>query len=96
MKQNICILILRVLLHHFEFIKPFAKYAKKYIPHQFSASFKKKIECFNLGLVFENENTTEVMVHIWSPYISMTRTSMKEWYLVETSSLTNVQQEFSG
>lgn len=42
----------------------FEKYVKKHIPHQFSASFQKKGECINLGLVFENENTTEGMVHI--------------------------------
>lgn len=64
LKEDFCILILRVLCHHLEFMKPFEKYVKRHIPHQFSASFQKKGECINLGLVFENENTTEGMVHI--------------------------------
>lgn len=64
LKEDFCTLILRVLCLHLEFLKPYQKYVPSHIPHQYSSVFQKKGESVNLGLVFENENTTEGMLHI--------------------------------
>ena len=57
-------MILRVLCSHLEFLKPFQKYVAKHIPHQYSGLFQQKGEAVNLGIIFENENSSDGMLHI--------------------------------
>ena len=64
LKEDFCTLILRVLCSQLEFLKTFQKYVAKHIPHEYSAMFQQKGEAVNLGLVFQNENSSEGMLHI--------------------------------
>ena len=59
LKEDFCTIILRVLCSQLEFLKPFQKYVAKHIPHEYSAMFQQKGEAVNLGLVFQNENSSE-------------------------------------
>ena len=64
LKEDFCTLILQVLCSHLDFLKPFLKYVVKHIPHEYSGLFQQKGEAVNLGIIFENENTSEGMLHI--------------------------------
>ena len=64
LKQHYSILLLRVLCDNISFLKPFQKFVPNHILHEYSVEMYRKAEERSLGLVFENENTTDGMAKI--------------------------------
>ena len=61
LKQHYSILLLRVLCNNISFLKPFQKFVPNHILHEYSVEIHRKSEGHSLGLVFENEDTTDGM-----------------------------------
>ena len=64
LKQHYSILLLRVLCSNISFLKPFRKFVPNHILHEYSVEMNQKSEERSLGLIFENENTTDGMAKI--------------------------------
>lgn len=62
--SDFSILLLRVVCKHMPFFHPYIKYVPKHILHEYTNEMSKKSEAVNLGLVFEDENTSEGMIKI--------------------------------
>ena len=64
LKQHYSILLLRVLCSHIRFIRSFNKFVPRHICHEYSVQMHKKSEERSLGLIFENESSTDGMANI--------------------------------
>ena len=64
LEQHYSILLLRVLCSNISFLKPFRKFVPNHILHEYSVEMNQKSEERSLGLIFENENTTDGMATI--------------------------------
>ena len=64
LKQHYSILLLRVLCSHIQFLHSFAEFVPRDILHEYSVQMHKKSEERSLGLIFENESSTDGMANI--------------------------------
>jgi len=64
LNSDFCILLLRVVCKHMPFFHSYSKYVPKHILHEYTLEMNKTSEAVNLGLVFEDENTSDGMIKI--------------------------------
>lgn len=64
LKRNMSVLLLRAICHKLLFLGSYKKYVPSHINHQYSKEMSQKTECVNLGIIPENSNTSEGMMHI--------------------------------
>ncbi|XP_066935089.1 uncharacterized protein [Clytia hemisphaerica] len=77
-RLNYMTLISRIITSSIPALEPFSKFVVNHTPHQYAEEMSKKSESIFLGLIYENENTTQGIMKFFKTCSNINRRMAKE------------------